>query len=787
MRLRRPAPSSLVMLPKLLTHDLLDARAALEETAAARMDAPAAAPIDEAAPPGAPGARARTPGDAGDAKHRGVASEAHFSPGASPRVIRVLGAVFLVVWLLAAAPWEGAVGPALLALVLAAIAAALARGPAAWLPKALLAPSPRVFGLFAVLLAFGVSLWFVRTICPLQPISIDASIYLHEARALAHGHLGMPLPLPRQAFGGRFLFEGPDGALYGVFPPGYPLFLAPFVATGVEMLAGPVVAALLVHAQLRLGRAVVKDELAIRASILLAIPSWARAIETADLLSHAFVGVLAAYAVAFAIETIRTPRWAPALGLGIAAGWALTSRLLDGLLLGVVLLIPLGLALARRRLAPRWIAIAALGALPFGALLFAQQKAATGSWTRPTQSEYFARSDWPSTCHRIGFGKDVGCANEHPDVRAAMGDDGYGLDDAAKIIRERAQQVGDDLFGLGLAMLICFAPLFVRPRSAEALLATFVVALTIGYGLFYYGNAPNYGARHLFPLAPFAWLLAGRAIASPPHRASPGRFDLAHVRGVALAALVATAITGGVHTFREKLASLRGSQEWRSPVRATLAREGIERGILRARDNLGIYSSTDLFVDPPSLFLVADDRAGNVELRRAHADLPMYLLLDHYGVGRFPPVVPPPGLTLELESASPSFMRPDGLAGRWINPTGCCNVPNTSGNAGLFLFDAHPGAKLRFPFDSARAGRYALKMTGIVGPTMGRYELVLDGAVFASWDGYGKTFALASTPPSEPRDVAAGAHVLELRCVGRSDASTGYDALFDQLVGAPSP
>jgi hypothetical protein len=732
----------------------------MEETAGATMDARAAAPIDEAAPPGArPGL------------------------GTSPRAVRVLGAVFLVVWLVAAAPWKGAFGPALVALALAALGASLARGPAAWLPKALVAPSPRVFAAFAVLVSFGVSLWFVRTICPQQPISIDASIYLQQARALAHGHFGMPLPLPRQAFGGRFLFEGPDGALYGVFPPGYPLFLAPFVATGTEMLAGPVVAALLVSAQLRLGRALVKDELAIRASILLAVPSWARAIETADLLSHAFVGVLAAYAVAFAIETIRTPRWAPALGLGVAAGWALTSRLLDGLLLGVVLVLPLALALGRRRLSPRWIVIAALGALPFGALLFAQQKAATGSWTRPTQSEFFARSDWPPTCHRIGFGKDVGCVNEHPDARAAMGDDGYGLDDAAKIIRERAHQVGDDLFGLGLAMLVCFVPLLVRPRSAEALLALFVVALTIGYGLFYYGNAPNHGARHLFPLAPFAWLLAGRAIASPPHRLAAGRFDLEHVRGVALVALLATAIAGGVRTFREKLGPLHASQEWRSPVRATLAREGIVRGILRARDNLGIYASRDLFVDPPSLFLVADDRAGNVELRRAYPELPMYLLLDHSGIGRFPPVVPPPGLTLEIESASPSFMRPEGLAGKWFVP----GVAGTSGGGALLLFEAHPGAKLVFPFDVARAGRYALKMTAITGPTMGRYDLALDGVVFASWDGYAAAIALTSTPPSAPRDVAAGAHVLELRCVGRADPSSGYDAIFDLLVGTPAP
>jgi hypothetical protein len=56
--------------------------------------------------------------------------------------------------------------------------------------------------------------------------------------------------------------------------------------------------------------------------------------------------------------------------------------------------------------------------LPFLLLLALQQKAATGSAMVPTQTEYFLRSDWPPTCHRIGFGKDIGCSIEHPDAPA---------------------------------------------------------------------------------------------------------------------------------------------------------------------------------------------------------------------------------------------------------------------------------------------------------------------------------------------------------------------------------
>jgi hypothetical protein len=708
----------------------------------------------------------------------------------SARALRVIGVVFLAIWLVAAAPWRGLAGPATWALLLGALAAVLVRGPAAALPRWLLAPSARAFTLFAVLASFGASLWFVRTVCPAQPISIDASVYLFEARALSHGHFGMPLPSPRQAFGGRFLFEGPDHALYGVFPPGYPLFLAPFVALGAQMLAGPVVAALLTHAQARLGRALLRDELAVRVSLLLGLPSFARAVETADLLSHAFAGALAAYAFAFVVEALRAPaesssraRTLRAVGCGAAAAWAITARLLDGVLIAAVLLLPLGWGLLRKRLSPRWIVIAALATLPFAGVLFAQQRAATGVALRPTQSEYFARADWPPTCHRIGFGRDVGCANEHPDARAAHGDDGYGLDDAAHVIRERAQQIGTDLIGSGLVLTLCFLPLLLRPRPAEALLAAFVVALTIGYGLFYYGNAPIHGARHLFPIAPFAWLLLGRVIADPPHRrgATEGaRFGLFHARGVALSAIVASATVGGLAVFGAKYPGLRAFQGHRSPPRAVVEAERIDRGIVRSKDNLSIYAATDLFTDPPDLLLVSDDRAGQLELRRAHPDLPMFLMLDDRGVGRFGVIPAPPGFTLEIEAAYPSFMRPEGLAGRWFN------MPASGGNV-MVLFESRPGAVMRIPFDVARAGRYALKITGGVAPSYGRWDLALDGVVFATWEGWAEIPAMRTSPPSAPRDVAQGAHLLELRCVGRAPASTGHDGLFDVLVGVPAP
>src|SRR5947207_330364 len=69
---------------------------------------------------------------------------------------------------------------------------------------------------------------------------------------------------------------------------------------GAPMLSGVAIASALIVAQYTLGRAARAGEFATRASLLVALPSFARALETADLLSHAFVALLGAVALACA-------------------------------------------------------------------------------------------------------------------------------------------------------------------------------------------------------------------------------------------------------------------------------------------------------------------------------------------------------------------------------------------------------------------------------------------------------------------------------------------------------
>jgi hypothetical protein len=701
----------------------------------------------------------------------------------SARKRRLLGVAAALAWTGLALlhreawPWVG------LVVLGASLAAAIALRPVSSLVPRLLLAVPRVAFVGAcALAAAALSGWVLHRTMQDHPLSIDAGTYLFQAHALAHGHFGMAEPLPAQAFGDRFFLEGPDQRLYGIFPPGWPLALVPLVWLGRPMLAGPVVAAAMIVAQASLGRALSRlgpasprgdvehGELATRVSLLLSLPSIGRALETADLLSHAFVALLACVALTATLGIAERPRGRGVV-LGVCVGWALAARLLDGVVLGAAVLGVLAWTHAGRRA----LAWGALGAAPFLALLLLEQHAATGAWLTPTQTLYFARSDWPPTCHRLGFGADIGCTVEHPGPVARLGGHGFGPREGLAVTRERAGSLGEELFGFAPLALLAFVPLVAAATSADAVAVGFVFALTLAYGLFYYGNSLFFGARHLFPAAPFFWLLVARGALLAPHRLR-GWLDAPHVRGAAVVVVLAVAVVASRGPWRTRTADAADFQSARSDLRRAMDAHGIDRGILKTRDYTAFASAFDPAWGGEDRIVAMEDGSGLMELRRAHPDLPVFLSLANEDVGRLYVSRPAPGVLVELERAWPAFVRPRGLATKQVAQEGA------SGGNVLLLSHAAPGGEVAIPFDVALTGAYALRVDGTGGPDEGDYDLLLDDAPLGSWHGYRPSPAAVRSDAAS-RDLPSRRHVLVARCVGRDAASAGFDARLDALVG----
>jgi hypothetical protein len=589
------------------------------------------------------------------------------------------------------------------------------------------------------------------------PRIIDATSYWLQARALAEGFVRFDSPLPRASFNGRFLVT-PAGSeqLAVIFPPGYPAILALGFLLGHPLLIGPLVAAGLVWATYALARrASGRVDVAILAALLSVLCAALR-YHTADTMSHGWAALLLCLTVALA-----TIDGAPAaLGSGLAAGWLVATRPISGLVACAVG----AWWIASRR--PKWRLVwFSLALLPGLALLFFEQKAATGSAWTSSQLRYYALSDGPPGCFRYGFGPGIGCVHEHGDFVRAQLAHGYGLWEAAKTTGRRLIPHLLDVANFEpLALLVPLAAVWAWRGRERALagLGLVVVAVILGNAPFYFdGNYPGGGARLLADVLPLEHVLLASALVR-----------LGRVEAV-LPVVLGSFAVHGVFEHRELRDRDGGRPMWEPTV---LAEAGVSRGLVFVGTDHGF----NLGFDPArtsahSAIVVArwrgdaDDWLAWNSLGRPPAYRYDFDPAAHAATPKLYPVklVETPGLLFEAEHQWPA----PSLSGGWLHPD---FHPAASRGAGLRLRPT-PGDVLRTSIEVgvSVAGNYELVSSWIpLGERSTEVELEISGArARTEW---------AGARAGGGRDVAtrvwlgAGMHTLRL-------GAKGGDMLLDRV------
>ena len=259
--------------------------------------------------------------------------------------------------------------------------------------------------------------------------------------------------------------------------------------------------------------------------------------------------------------------------------------------------------------------------------------------------------------------------------------------------------------------------------AVDAVAVALVLALTLAYGLFYYGNAMFFDARHLFPAAAFVWLLVARAtsLAKSPV-----------VRGVAVVCALAVAVAGAWQPWKTRVAGAADFQSTRSDLRRTFAKHDVAAGILKTHDLTSFASAFESLGAGHAANRSAGRRGGTGRAQaRAPGPARAHLAAGD-DVGRMYLAAPAPGVGVELERSWPVFVRPHGL--------GTKQQPQEGASGGTVLCSRTrlAGASVEIAFETSVPGRYALRVDSWAGPDEGDYALELDGEPLAELHGYAR-------------------------------------------------
>ncbi len=388
----------------------------------------------------------------------------------------------------------------------------------------------RVYLSVLAFVASVLSLGYVAYYLKGGPRGIDATSYYLEARAISDGQFAWQSPDPSASFRGRFLLFSSPNHLGVIFPPGYPLLLSLGFILGSPLLIGPLLAGALAVVTYLLAREFsceagldeATQAFVARLAGVFSLFSAALRYHTADTMSHGAAALGVALFFLCLLIARRDKNGSFYALSGLAAGYVVATRPVTGMgpiLVGAIVTLlfsaetassanTIGKGGAFRRFV--------LGALPFCLYLFASQSSVVGHWFSSAQAAYYAASDGPPGCFRLGISSDIGCQLEHGDFLSKYMPDGFTI--AAAIgttLRRLFLHLGDVTNSEGLTFLLLAASLRIAKRAQSIRFAWTLVALQIVlYFPFYFdGNYPAAGGRLLADVLPIEHALGAVGLA----------------------------------------------------------------------------------------------------------------------------------------------------------------------------------------------------------------------------------------------------------------------------------
>ncbi|MFQ5536156.1 MAG: hypothetical protein ACE5GJ_01770, partial [Gemmatimonadota bacterium] len=344
-------------------------------------------------------------------------------------------------------------------------------------------------GLLAAGLALVVNAHFFHGL----PSSVDAMASLLQARYMAAGALGGPVPAEGAAFWIINTVYTPAGWV-SLYPPGHLLLLAAFLAAGILHAAGPVLLGVGVWAASLVGHRVLarRPEAARLGTLLLALSPFLLLLG-AGYLSHVSTAAFAALALLAALKAREgSAAWAAAAGVAVAG--MVLSRPWTGIVLGTCFTAALWAWEAHSALRPRsWLvrrlAAVTAGGAPFAVLWLAYNRHFFGAPLRLGYAWAFGPA------HGLGFHPDP-WGNLYGPVEAL----GY---TAADLLALGAHLLETPVPAVGLVG--AYLLLARRLPSGSGILLTWALAPVVA-NAFYWHHGFHNGPRMLYAAAP-AWIL----------------------------------------------------------------------------------------------------------------------------------------------------------------------------------------------------------------------------------------------------------------------------------------